>query len=421
VASATPGFFQNGNARQLLALQVLQRRTAAGRDVPERVTVQTQLTDGGRGVAATDDRQALGRGNCLGHALGPGRERRHLEHAHRAVPEDGLCAGKRLGEGLHGRRPDVETLHTCGYRVGGDRLGRRVVADAVGDHDVDRQDDLVAGLVEEPLAVADLILLEQRATDFVTLRREEREAHPAADQQPVDLRQQRLDDGELVAHLGAAEHDDVRTFRLAGQLLEHLELVTDEVAAVVRQHGRDVVDRCVLAVHRAERVLDEGATLVVATGEEGETAGELGPLMVVLARLARVEPDVLEKQQLAVLEVCGEQPRALPHRVEGELDRSAEQLGEAVGYRAQRVRGIGRALRPAEVCGDDDPCPVLEQPGVGRQRGTDPSVVGNPAVLERDVQVGADQDPPTLDPVLDQIVKSAHQVRACRRRAGSGR
>ena len=146
--------------------------------------------------------------------------------------------------------------------------------------DVGRQHDLVAVLGEEPLAVVDLVVLEQRVADLVALRLEEGEAHPAADEQPVDLGQQRLDDRELVADLRPAEHDDVRAASASPvSSLQHLQLVAHEVAAVVRQQRGDVVDRGVLAVHRAERVLDERAAVVLAAGEELEAARELVPLV----------------------------------------------------------------------------------------------------------------------------------------------
>ena len=49
-------------------------------------------------------------------------------------------------------------------------------------------------------------------------------------------------------------------------------------------------------------------------------------------------------------------------------------------------------LRPAEVRADAQlGDPALEQQLEGRQRGTDARVVGDAAVLERDVEVGADQ------------------------------
>ena len=70
----------------------------------------------------------------------------------------------------------------------------------------------------------DLVLLQQRVTHSEPLRREEGEAHPAADQQRVDLRQQRLDHQQLVRHLRPAEHHRVRPLRVVGQLAQHLDL-----------------------------------------------------------------------------------------------------------------------------------------------------------------------------------------------------
>ncbi len=57
----------------------------------------------------------------------------------------------------------------------------------------------------------ELLLLDQRIADLEPLRLEERECHPAADHQHIDLRQQVLDDVDLPGDLRAAEDGDVRT------------------------------------------------------------------------------------------------------------------------------------------------------------------------------------------------------------------
>ena len=72
-----------------------------------------------------------------------------------------------------------------GIAVGGDHLGRRVGADLRGDDDVDRAATTLP-VARKPPAGVDLVRLQQRVADLVALRGEEREAHPAADQQPVD-------------------------------------------------------------------------------------------------------------------------------------------------------------------------------------------------------------------------------------------
>ena len=214
----------------------------------------------------------------------------------------------------------------------------------LGDDDVGGQHDLVAGLVEEAPAVVDLVGLEQRVADVVPLRGQEGEAHPAADEQPVDLGQQRLDHRELVADLRAAEHDDVRALRVAGQPAQHRQLVADEVAAVVRQQFGDVVDRGVLAVHGAERVLTNAPPSSSPPVRNSRQRANVAPLGVVLARLARVEPDVLEQQQLAVLQVG--------RRAAGRSRRRCRARTRPAGRAAGRA---GRRPGCSEYCGSGAP------------------------------------------------------------------
>ena len=85
---------------------------------------------------------------------------------------------------------------------------------------------------------------------------QEGEDHAAADEQPVGLAQQVVDDAELVGDLRAAEHDDVRPLGVVGQPAQHLDLVEDQLAGGVREPLRDVVDARLLAVHDAEAVGD---------------------------------------------------------------------------------------------------------------------------------------------------------------------
>src|SRR3546814_206398 len=72
--------FQNSDSGQFLALEVLQAGTAAGGDVAERGLVEPQGAYGGRGVATTDDRQAVDLREGVGDGAGTGSEGRNLEH-----------------------------------------------------------------------------------------------------------------------------------------------------------------------------------------------------------------------------------------------------------------------------------------------------------------------------------------------------
>ena len=89
-----------------------RRRAASGRrgtrarrrrrrDVGDRVG-HAGLVDRRHRVAAADDRRALApSAHGAGHGDRAGRERRHLEHAHRAVPDHGLA---RRAAGRHRAR-----------------------------------------------------------------------------------------------------------------------------------------------------------------------------------------------------------------------------------------------------------------------------------------------------------------------------
>ncbi len=160
-------------------------------------------------------------------------------------------------------------------------------------------------------------------------------------------------------------------------------------------------------MHGTEGVLDE-RTLVGTAGERGESLRERESLGVVLARLTRVEADVLQQQQLAVFQGVRAQSRALPHRVERELHGLSQQLRETVGDRTKCVLRIRLPLGATQVRGHDDPSTGTEQLREHRQRGTNASVVGYRTVIERDVEVGADQHAPALHPNRDQVVNSAH-------------
>ena len=160
-------------------------------------------------------------------------------------------------------------------------------------------------------------------------------------------------------------------------------------------------------MHDAEAVGDEGV------GEVGELPGERRPHLVVLAGLAGVEADVLEDRDLTVLERRHGLGGALPHGVGGEGDLLAEQLTEPLGHRAQGVLRVGLALGTTEVGDHDDARSLVGERLDRRHAGLDAPLVGDLVLaVERDVQVGADQDP--LAPKIatqpmGEVVDSGHR------------
>ena len=78
-----------------------------------------------------------------------------------------------------------------------------------------------------------------------------------------------------------------------------------------------------------------------------------------------------------------------PDAVRRELHFFSKELREARGDRFETEFGFSFALRPSEVRHEDDARTLLGEPLDGGQRRADPPIVGDLAVLERNVEVDA--------------------------------
>ena len=227
------------------------------------------------------------------------------------------------------------------------------------------------------------IRLHERSPDRHALRLEEGVGHRAADEQRVHLRHEVLNHFQLVRHLGAAEDRDERTVRPLEYLPEILDFRGHE-----QPRGRlfdlvhDPFGRGMRAVRRSKGVVH------VHIGEIGQLPGEAGIVLLFL----RVEPEVLQEDDLVAAARPLDGGRgSLADRVLSELDRLPEKLREPRRNRPQRVLRIRFALRPSEVRREDHRRAALERVPDGRQRRPDARVVADGAVLDRDVEVHADE------------------------------
>ena len=142
-------------------------------------------------------------------------------------------------------------------------------------------------------------------------------------------------------------------------------------------------------MRRAERVVDVDVAAV----------GELVREALVVRRLARIEPRVLEHADPLVRQQLAQPRRDRFHRVS---------------------RAVLLGLRPAEMRADTHLCRVaLEQKLQRRQRGADTRVVCDTAVLERHVEVGADQDGLARDVGVADRARHAHPASYASTAAGS--
>ena len=172
-----------------------------------------------------------------------------------------------------------------------------------------------------------------------------------------------------------------------GEPLEHVDLGGHEPAGGVRQQAGDVVDRRLLAVHDAEAVGDEDV------GERGELPGELGPLLVGLGRLARVEPEVLEQRRRR--RRAGGRDGGLgrlPHRVGGEGDVRPSSSPSRSATGASEYLSSGAPLGRPRWAHTTTVAPASARASiVGTDARMRPSSVIVCAV-QRHVEVGPDED-----------------------------
>ena len=220
---------------------------------------------------------------------GPGGERRHLEHAHRAVPEHGRRAA-RSRRRTSPRSPD-RRRGPSSRRGSRRRATIRVSASSAmscGDHDVGR--DLHPAGGEQARALVDHVGLHERVADGEPSREEERERHRAADEHRVAAVEQRVDHAELVADLGAAEHRDERPVRLVEQP-RRAPRPRGAAAARPRSAGRAAGRRSTRAPGATRRTPRSRS----ASSPSARFVAKAG----IVAPLARLEAQVLEHHDAA--------------------------------------------------------------------------------------------------------------------------
>jgi hypothetical protein len=194
------------------------------------------LGSDGSGITTTDDDNGarLSRvDSSVEGLLGGVGKRLELEDTGGTIPEDGLGLGNGSLVQLDGLRADVQTHEAVGdtggisggadLGVSSELIGGDVV-DGEDDFDVmllglldDLADDLAASLIEE--TVADLDIFEGLL---------EGEGHGSGDDQTVDLREEVVNQLNLVGDLGATENGEEGTGRALQSLGEVLELLLHE-------------------------------------------------------------------------------------------------------------------------------------------------------------------------------------------------
>ena len=252
------------------------------------------------------------------------------------------------------------------------------------DH-VDRQDHADLALLggrEDPLRVLDAIMLGEALADALALCEQERIGHPAPEDEHVDLLEEVVDHANLVGHLGAAKDRRERPLRRLEHLREHLELALHEETRVGGQELGDANGGGVCPVRRSECIVD------VDIGVRRERLGEVR----VVGLLLGVESEVLQHEDLARAHALDRVLRSDPEGIPGDRYVAPDQLGQACPDGPQPQPVLDLPLRPAEVAGQDHRRSPLQQEANGGEAGADSGVVGDLPIVERDVQVGSQED-----------------------------
>ena len=270
------------------------------------------------------------------------------------------------------------------------------------------QDDAaLIGSVAGGAHLVEPVGLDQAVAHRTAVRRDERERHGTADQQRVDTLDEGADRPELVETLAPPS---TATYGRAGSKSrrERVDLALEQPPGgggppLLLEHLGERGHGGVGPVHRAERVVD------VVVGEIGEAHRE----RAIVRLLPRVEAEVLEqdhpagfeRESLARLLDLGTEDAVRRHV----LHHASEQLRQQFGDRAEAQGFVHPAMWPTEVRRGHDRRAPLEELGERRHARSDPGVVGDHAVGERDVQIQADEDAPSRD-VAEVVERSeAHR------------
>ena len=163
-------------------------------------------------------------------------------------------------------------------------------------------------------------------------------------------------------------------------------------------------------MHDAEAVGDEDLT------ESGDLLGVCGALFRILAGFLRVETHVLQQHDVAIVHSGDLGLGVLTIGVGSQRNGDAKQLAETGGDRSQGQFRNDLALRTAEVGHQNDLSALLAQSLDGRQGGLDATIIGDRGAVQRNVEIGANQNALALE--ISKVLECLHVypfLAACKR------
>ena len=151
-----------------------------------------------------------------------------------------------------------------------------------------------------------------------------------------------------------------------------------------------------------ERIVDVG----------GAPLSELVREVGVIALFVGMNSEVFEQSVLAVAKVLNHLARAIANAVVGETNLTGiEELRETHRHGLERKLGHDLALWPAQMGGKHDARTMLKGVPNRRQGCANPSVVGDLAVAQRNVEVDPDEGGDAFEiQILDRANRPSHRL-----------
>ena len=204
----------------------------------------------------------------------------------------------------------------------------------------------------------------------------------------VGLAEQVVDDAELVGDLGAAEHHDVGPLGVLGEPAQHRRSrsATRPPMACGSRCATSYTEACLRCTTPKPSLTNTSASAASWSAKAPRTASSL----LVSPSLNRTFSSTATWPS--------------PSAVDGRPGASRRRCPRRTRRRRRAARRAGPRPAPGSTAGPGRPsgrprcavtttrAPASASSLDGRHAGPDPAVVGDPAVLERDVEVGADQD-----------------------------
>mmetsp|Transcript_5922 Transcript_5922/g.17808 ORF Transcript_5922/g.17808 Transcript_5922/m.17808 type:complete len:393 (+) Transcript_5922:213-1391(+) len=334
-----------------------------------------------------------------------------LEHSHGTVPDDGLALAKLLLDHLGRVGSVVETHPAVRNLVDRNDLGVSVSGELVGDNDVGGQDELYAlllGLLLELLGKVQAVLLNERGSGAQASCLQEGENHASAEDELVDLSEERLNDANLCRHLGSSNDGSERTSWIGDGSLEIVELLLQEESS----HGRLQVlgnsgSRTMGTVSTSKSIVH------VHISVRSKLLGKLGVVLLLLL----VESDILQEEDVAIVHLADHALDLRADAVGRHLHVLAEELAQTAGDRLERELVLRSRLWSAQVRRQDHLGASVDEVLHRRDRGTDTGVIRDLGAVERHVEITSDQHLLALEVIVGQILDRLLRHHGDRRRS----